>query len=1117
MRKLLQLTFAMMLATGSLFAQGVTTATISGKITDSNGEALPGATVIAVHEPSGTQYGTATRADGRYTLPGVRVGGPYSIKVTFVGYTDQGVDEVTLDVGQNFTADFKLGEAATELSAIEVVATKDPVLNAERTGAATNVRREQFERLPSIGRNFQDFTALDPRASGFAFGGRSNLYNNFTIDGSTSNNVFGLSALPGGQTASQPIGVDAIENVQVSIAPFDVRQGAFTGAGINAVTRSGTNEFSGSAYYFFKNQNMVGKNVGDVKQPQADFNFKNYGLRVGGPIIKNKLFFFVNAEKEEQVNPAVTFPAGATGNQAIAVTDKSAANYNDPTNIQRLQDFLLDPSKPGGWTFDPGTYNNFNVPTQSTKFLAKIDWNINQNHKLTVRYNQLSSYRDIPPSNSGGLGSAPNGGRQNSVNAIPFSKSFYRQNNNLKSIIAELNSSFGNKFSNQLTLGYSGFRDFREQGGGGTPPNFPTVDILGPNGSNLVTFGPDPFTPNNKLDQDIVQVNDNFNIYLPDNTITVGTANEFFKFNNVFTQQITGVYQYASIQNFIDNVTAPAAANAPTQYLLQYSAVKDVPAPGAVWRAAQLGFYVQDEYTGLKNVKATLGLRVDLPVFNTSLPQNEISDGMTFNGGEKIQVGELPKTTPLWSPRLGVNWDVFGDKTLQVRGGTGIFTGRVPFVWMSNQVTNNGLLFGSIIATGTAAQSYPFSPTPLTSTGVAPTFAINAAVNNFKFPQVWRTNLGIDKLLPFGVIGTFEAIFTKDINAVYIRDANMTDPIRNVDGDGRPQFAATINGNTTNVGRRINQTITQALVLDNSNKGYQVSVTGQLQKNFSSGFYASGAYTFTDSRDVNSQNASTANSIFTGYPTVTSPNGPVLSYSANYSKHRIVASASWRKEYENNFASTLSFIYTGFSGNQFSYTYGGDMNSDGISNNDLMYIPRSKEEIILTTTSATDTRTTDEIWTQLDNYIAQDKYLSKHRGEYAARNAATAPWVHVLNFRFLQDFYIEVGGKRNTLQLSIELINALNLLNSNWGLVKNPTRAGLLNFVGYENPAATTQNTETNPLLPNNSTTTTVASGRPIFTFPVGPDGGALKESFSNSTAINSRYQLQFGIRYIFN
>ncbi len=861
---------------------------------------------------------------------------------------------------------------------------------------------------------------------------------------------------------------------------------------------------------------MVGKKIGSVEQPQADFNYKNFGARVGGPIIKNKLFFFVNAEKEEQIFCYLPCLSSPPDSNLTAITDTADPNYGSATNIERLRAFLLDPAK--GWTYDPGTYENFNVPTQSTKFLAKIDWNISQNHKLTVRYNQLSSFRDIPPSNSGGLGSAPNGGRQNSVNAIPFSKSYYRQNNNLKSVIAELNSTFGNKYSNSFTIGYSGFRDFREQGGGGTPPNFPTVDILGPNGSNLVSFGPDPFTPNNRLDQDIIQLNDNFNVYLPNNTLTFGTANEFFKFTNVFTQQITGVYQYSSIQSFIDNVTAPATTNAPSQYLLQYSAVAGDPAPGAIWNAMQLGFYAQDEFTGINNVKATFGVRVDLPVFNTKLPDNEVSDAMTFNGGETIQVGKLPKTSPLFSPRLGINWDVFGDKTLQVRGGTGIFTGRVPFVWMSNQVTNNGLLFGSIIASGTAAQSYNFNPVPLTSSGVAPTFAINAAVSDFKFPQVWRTNIGVDKLLPGGMIGTLEAIFTKDINAVYIRDANMNDAIRSVDGDGRPQFPATLNGNVTNAGRRINQTITQALVLDNSNKGYQMSITAQLQKSFGGGFYATGAYTYTDSRDVNSQSASTANSIFTGYATAGDPNAAVLSYSANYSKHRIVANGSWRKEYAKNFASTLSFIYTAFSGNQFSYTYGGDLNNDGISNNDLIYIPRNQNEVLLTTTSATDTRTVDEIWTQLDNYIAQDKYLSKHRGEYAARNAGTAPWVHVLNLRFLQDFYINVKEKRNTLQFSVELINALNLINSDWGLFKNPTRsAGIMSFVGYENPAVTTANTQTNPLLPNNSTTTTVANGRPIFTFPVGPDGGALKESFSNSTALGSRYQLQFGLRYIFN
>jgi len=521
-------------------------------------------------------------------------------------------------------------------------------------------------------------------------------------------------------------------------------------------------------------------------------------------------------------------------------------------------------------------------------------------------------------------------------------------------------------------------------------------------------------------------------------------------------------------------------------------------------------------------------MRVDLPTFPTSLPQNSTSDALTYANGEKVQVGKLPGLNPLYSPRVGFNWDVKGDKTLQVRGGTGIFTGRVPFVWLSNQVTNNGLLFGSIIAQGAAAQSYNFSPTPLTSNGGAsPQFAINATVKNFKFPQVWRTNLAVDKSLPGGLIATLEAIYTKNVNAVYYRDANFNSSIRNVDGDGRPQYAATIAPNpTANTdvngnglwGRRVNQNITQAVILDNTSKGYQYSITGQLQKTFNKGFYATAAYTYTDSRDVNSETGSTASTNLTSYPQVSGFNTPVLSYSSNLATHRVVASASYRKEYGKFFATTLSGIYQGSSGFRYSYTYSGDVNSDGNTSNDLIYIPRNQNEILLTTSSATDTRSVNQIWQQLDNFINNDPYLKNHRGQYAGRNAAVAPWFNVLNLRFLQDFYIETSkGKRNTLQFSFEAINFLNLLNSNWGVVRQPARQALLNFVGYENPAATTTNTQTNNLLPSNSYTTTAATGRPIFQFNTNSDGSALTNPWVNNTTSTSRYQLQIGVRYIFN
>jgi len=1101
-------------------AQGVTTSSINGIVTDTRNEPLPGATVVAIHTPSGTRYGVTTNQQGRYAFPAVRVGGPYQITVTFVGFQEQVRTVTSADLGTPVVANFQLAEEGRQLTEV-VVTAPGGVISSERTGASTNIKRESFERLPSLNRSFQDFSVLTPQAGpGFSFGGRSNLYNNFSIDGATSNNVFGLSAAPGGQTNSQPISVDAIQEINVALAPYDVSQGSFTGAGVNAVTRSGTNEFQGSAYAFTKNQNLVNKKVQGVNTPIANFQYNNVGARLGGPLIKNKLFFFVNGEFERSTTPAVVYPADGT--------TSGVPNQQTSAELDRLRQFLVTPDNGKSWTFDPGTYNNFDVPIQSVKFLAKIDWNINDHHKFSIRYNQLNSFRDQQISNSGGIGSSPTGGRQNSNNALPFSKSWYRQNQNLKNVIAELNSTFGNgKYANNLQLGYSAFRDYRESGGGGTPPAFPTVDILGPNGNTLTTFGPDPFTPNNRLDQDIVQVNDKFDMFLGNHTVTLGTANEFYHFYNAFTQQINGVYQYNSIQDFIDNSTNPSASNAPTQYLLQYSAIPGLGAPAADWKANQFGFYAQDSYAGIKNLRLTLGIRVDIPTYpnRNGYQKNTYVDSLSFVNGEKIHVNELPKTTPLWSPRLGINWDIFGDKSLQLRGGTGIFTGRVPFVWISNQLSNNGVFFGTISRSGQATNAAnPFDPSPLkyvpALSGTAAdrplpsvtSFSINSTARNFKFPQVWRSSIGLDKTLPGGFIATLEAVYTKDINAVYIRDANMAGPVGTLAGDGRPLYGAASGTAGVNPPNdvRINDRVIQALVLDNTNKGYSLSLTAQIQKT-QGRLTGSLAYTYTDSKDISSQQGSTASGIYTGNPIVTDPNYPALSYANNWFPHRVVGYVSYRADYARHFATTASLIYEGRNNGNFSYVYGGNPNSDGtsrISTNDLIYVPRNQDEILLTTTNASDTRTTQQIWDQLNNYIEQDPYLKKHRGQYAERNGALLPWWNSVNFRLLQDFYVTTGKnkKRNTIQLSWEVINVLNFFNSDWGLQKQASRNNLLNFIGYETP----------------HTAAAPTTGRPIYSFATNSNGTPLSNSYVNNLSINgptvnSRWQMQLGVRYIFN
>ena len=1097
------------------YGQGVTTSSLSGVVTDVKGDILPGATVIAVHGPSGTKYGTVTNEKGRYNFPAVRVGGPYKLTTTFIGFQEQAQDNVFADLGANSTVNFKVTEEGKQLQEIVVTAGRGAVISGDRTGASTNIKRESFERLPTLSRSFTDFSALTPQAGpGFSFGGRSSLYNNFSIDGATSNNVFGLSALPGGQSNAQPISVDAIQELQVSLSPYDVSQGSFTGAGVNAVTRSGTNETQGSAYYFARNQNYVNKKVGSVEAPIIDFNSANFGARLGGAIVKNKLFYFVNVERETRTDPAVLFPADGIDSQNRPFQQTS-------TELSRLQNFLTTTTAGKDWTYDPGSFGTFNALTASTKFLVKLDWNISDNHKFTIRYNQMDSFRDVPPSGSGGFAAGPAGGRGNSNNTLPFSLSWYRINNNLKNVIAELNSTFGNgKFANNLQVGFSAFRDFRQAGGGADSPDFPTVDILGPNGQNLTAFGAEPFTPNNRLDQNIFQFNDKFDIFAGNHTFTLGTANEFYSFFNAFTPLIKGNYRFNSINDFIANVTnAPGTPGfvAPAAYNIQYSALQGVAAPAAEFKSAQYGFYAQDKYTGIKNVTLTVGLRVDIPTFDgSSVVGNPVTDEMTFANNEKIKANQLPKSTPLWSPRVGFNWDLTGDKKIQLRGGTGIFTGRVPFVWISNQVSNTGALFGTLSTSATstpAINQVRFSPNTTTYlpaiTGtvanpvIPPTFTLNATVPNFKFPQVWRTNFAADVKLPGGLIATGELIYTKDVNAVFIRDANLSDPVGTVPGDGRPLFGAA-NGDATQPAgpdRRINDRVVQALMIDNISSGYSTSFTAQLQRT-TGAVQGSIAYTYTDSKDINGQSGSTAGALFTGNSVVSTLNLPNLAYSNNVVPHRVNGFVSWRKEWVKNFfATSLSFIYTGFTGSNFTYNYGGNVNSDGYANKDLMYIPRSQSEVILAPTNALDTRTPQEIWNQLDAYISQDEYLNSRRGQYSERNGVFMPWVNRLDMRLLVDITpFKVAGHKMTLQLSGEVQNFLNLLSTDWGLVRIPTRAQILSFAGYE----------------VTHTAAVPTTGRPIFTFPLNSDNTPLNQTFITSTGLGSRWQAQFGLRVSF-
>ena len=1087
----------MMLPVSGLFAQGSTTAALAGTVVDEKGQGLPGASVIAVHEPTGSRYGGSTRADGRYNIVNMRVGGPYKITVSFVGYKNAVQSGIVLTLAQELRQNFKLEVNQSQLEEVKVVASRSSIINSGRTGAATTVGNNQITTLPTLNRSLGDFARLDPRANGLNFAGRNALYNNITVDGAFFNNAFALSSTIGGQTGASPISVDAIDQFQVLIAPYDVRQGMATGANINVVTKSGTNNWTGSGYYFGTNEGLVGNKIGDVTNQYGKFNRGQIGARIGGAIIKDKLFVFGSFEQETQTDPGSNFVATRTGSEP----NKSIAKAED---LDRLKDFLMSKFK-----YDPGAYENYNREKFSQKANIRLDWNISDKHKLNIKYNYLRSFADISPSNSGSL----SGGRSPSVNVLPFQGSLYRINNNLDSYIAELNSTFSSSVANNLTVGYTAMRDFRQSPVNDNP--FPTVDIGNNNLNQMTAFGYEPFSANNLLNSDIFQISDNLTIYKGKHVYTLGFAYEANAFKNGFAPNYYGGYQFRSIDDFIKSANGDKTV-IPAFYRQQWSNYAEF--PFAEMKGNTLSFYGQDEITAAKGLKLTFGLRADatsFPSFDEPKYTNTYVPSLTFRDGVKLTTNKFPETTVLWSPRFGFNWDVKDDKQTQIRGGLGIFSGRVPYVWLSNQLSNNGVLFGSENLSNPTNR--PFNADvnayrPAVSSTVTPT-AYNLAVTdpNFKFSQVFRGNLAVDKQLGDGWILSVEGIYTKDINAVYLENVNLPNStVKAVGADNRVIFYTLganglpstsrnfqiygnvrgVNGPANGIATTSAPNISDAIVIKNTNLGYSYALTATISKAFENGLFASLAYTNSDSRSVN-DGGSIAQSQWRDRVVSGDPNENVASYSSYMQAHRINAYGSYRLNYLNEKASTtFGFTYSVAPAGRFSYTYSGDMNGDN-QFNDLMYVPRSQSEILLRDLG---TYTAAQQWADLDKYITQDSYLNAHRGHYAERNGAELPWSANFDFKIIQDFYINVAGKKNTLQFTLDVFNFGNYVSPQWGLNQTPLRAGLLNYVT------------------NDATT-----GRPVFQFPYRSGTTPLSDTFQRSFGLGSRWQAQFGVRYIFN
>ncbi|PYP43812.1 MAG: TonB-dependent receptor [Gemmatimonadetes bacterium] len=1076
--------------TPALDAQGVTTAAIAGIVTDSSGTPLEAARVIAVHGPSGTTYTASTRTDGRFTISGMRVGGPYRVTVTVVGHRRELQDQIHLTLGGTADLRFVLGQASVELEPVTVTATSNPVFSSSRTGAATTISPAQIDRLPTISRRVEDLLRLTPQYSpmsfGFSFAGQDNRLNNMTIDGSYFNNSFGLAGQPGDRTSVAPISLDAIEQVQVNVAPYDVRQGNFVGAGINMVTKSGTNEVSGSLYYNARSDNFVGTEAGPNTFNPGTFKYHDIGVALGGPIIRDRLFFFGSFENDGQTNPGTTFVAN-NGTQAVAgnVTRVLASD------LDALSTYLKS-----NFNYDTGPYQGYDFKIPSTRFLTRLDYNLNDRNKLSLRYNLLNSSSDILVSTSNSLGFGCR--RYNppicsTLFALNFANSNYAILENIRSIVGEWNSSISSNMSNNLIVGYTSSDESRKNNG---PPWFPEVEIL-KEGNPYTTFGFEPFTPDNQLRYHSYQLQDNYTIYLPKHSLTFGVSVEKYHSTNVFFPGAQSIYVYDSLADFYadanDFIANPTRTVSPIKlrrFQLGYSNIPGQTEPIQPLDVLYSGVYAQDEWRPIPNLTLTGGLRIDAPNFKNTAYDNPVADTMTFRDASGAPVhynsGSLPGVNLLVSPRLGFNYDLRGQQKTQIRGGTGIFTGRPAYVWISNQIGNTGILTGSISADTTTA--YPFNPDPdahkpATVTGApATTFALALTDPNFKFPQLWRSNIGVDQRLPWGLTGTAEFLYSKDVNGIAYINANLPAVQAAFAGaDARPRW-------TSN--RIYSNVQSNAIVLTNEGKGYSWNVAFSLERAFRNGLFAKLGYSYGVSKNTVDA-GSIASGSWTGNPISFDPNNPVAGYSQFSPGPRIFGAVSYTREFFGGSPTSVSVYLDGRSAGNGSYLVSNDMNGDGASN-DLIYIPRNTSEMNFLPITGANPYTAAQEAVAWDAFISQDAYLSQRRGGYAERNAVFLPMVYRADMSISQDVGRSIAGRPNRLQIRLDILNVTNLLDHDWGVSQGFVTNRPLTFAGVN------------------------GLGAPQYRLAT-VGGQLISHSFQNVVTTADVWRMQLGVRYMLN
>ncbi|HET7745970.1 MAG TPA: carboxypeptidase regulatory-like domain-containing protein [Vicinamibacteria bacterium] len=1063
---------------GRVLAQGVTGGAIAGTVTDPQDRHVPGATVVAVHEPSGSRYEATSRGDGRYAILAARVGGPYAVTATLAGFQPAGRRGVMVTLGVSTDVPLRLGDVAMSEDVV-VHASASDVFSPARTGAATTIGRSALATLPTIGDRLNDYARLTPQYVGSptvgAFAGADSRLNDINVDGASFNSPF-FGGQPGDVTGVAPISTEVLEEIQVNVAPYDVRQGNFVGAALNAVTRSGDNRLRASAYYRFRDDGLVGREAGGLSVDPGSFEFERRGGWVSGPVLRDRLAFFLSYEDETLTAPGTTFRA-RVGEEAV----QGNTTRVRASDLESLRDYLRS-----RFDYDPGPYQDYVHETPATRYLAKLDANVGHRSKLRLRYAHLDSSSDVLVSNDGSLGF---GNRRGTSSGLNFQNSNYGIREDIRSVVGEWSWLGGTRHANRFLLGYTANDESRTLRG----RLFPTVDIL-EDGAVYTTFGAEPFTPGNERRYGTLQVQDDFTWSLGRHSVAIGATAEHFGSENVFVQGLQGVYVYNSLSDFYadadDLLANPGRTSSPVnlrRFEVRWSNLPGIDTPVQKLGLWYTGLYAQDEWPVHPRLQLTYGLRVDVPFFADTAVRNPDADLLTFRERDgqpvRYRTGELPRANVLWSPRAGFNWSPRPGRRTQVRGGSGVFTSRPAYVWISGQLGGTGMLTGFQRVENTRAR--PFDPDPeaykpaVVNGTPPPSYDLTLVDPGFRFPQVWRSNLAVDQRLPGGIVATLEGLYTREVNGMQFFNANLPAPqTRLLGADARARWTR----------GAIHPSVTTAIVLANHDEGDAWNLSLSLARAHRAGFLRA-AWAAGDARSV-SLPGGTALS-WRSNPQPGDPNNPGTDYFAR--SRRAFVAGSHRLEMWKLGGTTVAFFLEGRNDGRGSYTYAGDLNGDGSAVNDLVYVPGDASEMNFQPfVSRGRTFTAAEQAAAWEAYIAQDRYLRSRRGRYAERNGVIFPMVWRLDLSLTQDLVRPSGGRRHALGLRADVQNLTNLLDRDWGVGHRMVTTQPLTSAGVD------------------------AEGRATYRLRVLPSNELVSRSFERTATLADIYRVQLSVKYSF-